>query len=542
MPTPYAAVQDLFNGDGYIYITDSNGSLTPGTFQSLTLLQSGAAPGFNLDLEGYPNDIRNKGILARILNQNSLSPYTARPYRIFLDPDPGASSTSLAGAAEVTDLLSLHGLESPPSSDSVVVAANTITSTRISSLQYIHIDGDTTAGAANQVTSIVYEGAQADDLICLTGIDGAVSPEIMRVTGIEITAASYTLVGNATSIWLRVGPGGVFQQAYQWPAAADLRAEDIPLPLTPGVYALTPPNGGTMVLHPNVAGATVLPDIFEHDVVLVGVGVVLAANLNFLISGTAATGLVEGDCGYIFGNSVPITTGVNFVNFSDATGTLATLTPELALSGKWTAKWEYVGVISGIDRCIWTILPNFSSTNTQFIIGGWIKDGDIGDAKIAPGINGSKLTALSVPQSALSAIVQAKLDVQGRNRVTIPIVSASVLTLNTTPVLAVPAPGAGFAILVEQVTARIAYAAPVYATNVNLQLIFTGAGEAVAESSSFLVKSVNGLVNIPLMYTVGAAVTQLLENTDLYIRVETGDPSAGASDIFLYIDYSILAL
>jgi hypothetical protein len=122
--------------------------------------------------------------------------------------------------------------------------------------------------------------------------------------------------------------------------------------------------------------------------------------------------------------------------------------------------------------------------------------------------------------------------------VTIPIATAEVLTLNSVPVLAIPALGAGNTAWVSRILAKVNFASTIYATNVNLQLKFSGAGEAIAESNTFLIRTANGIVEIPMLTTVAAGSTQYLANTDLYISVETGDPTAGDSDIVLYIEYT----
>lgn len=125
------------------------------------------------------------------------------------------------------------------------------------------------------------------------------------------------------------------------------------------------------------------------------------------------------------------------------------------------------------------------------------------------------------------------------------VTSVQILQLNTTPIQLIPAPGAGFAIDVISIVASIAtYAGTPYATNTTLLYIIDTATVEFALESHILVstvarinKSIFGNAN-----AFGATSTQLLENKALMVKANTGNPTAGNSDINFYITYKIITL
>jgi hypothetical protein len=435
-------------------------------------------------------------------------------------------------------LISIRGLESLKAVQTVVVSANAVSIIRESTDMVVYIDGDTTVGNANRVETFTVVGAKEGDTITLGGIDGAVSP-VLTVAAFNYLEYEITLTGYATTVTVKLAPGGLWQQITPNKMdATSLRNQGVAIPAQPGVYEYTP-IAGVQITHAGATGVSAPGDNYEHDIIQVGAGVVLGADIEFRVDTTDA---INGDKGTISGGGVPITVGASNVNFADPTGVKTTLTAQLALSGLWNVAWVVTDALN--QEVAFSLVPDFGTANTGYLTTAMLADQSVTDAKIANAtITGStKLVNGTVTEEKLSALVQAKLNAQGRNRVALSVPTAEVLTLNSVPILVAAAPGVGYAILVESVIARINYAGVIYATNVNMQLIFTGAGEAVAESSSFLIRTANGIVNIPLVYTVGAAASQLLENTALYLTVETGDPTAGTSDIFVTVTYSVVAV
>lgn len=122
------------------------------------------------------------------------------------------------------------------------------------------------------------------------------------------------------------------------------------------------------------------------------------------------------------------------------------------------------------------------------------------------------------------------------------ILTADVLTLNATPLEVVAAPGAGYAISVIEFSLGITYATTPYATNTTIQLITDGADTAQMQISNGLAHTVTGVYNNFSRATPTAGQTQLLSNAGLQVKVATGDPTAGDSDITVYVLYRLIAI
>ena len=123
---------------------------------------------------------------------------------------------------------------------------------------------------------------------------------------------------------------------------------------------------------------------------------------------------------------------------------------------------------------------------------------------------------------------------------TITIATADVLTLNTTPVEIVPAPGAGYAIQVVAASFGLTFNTTAYATNVTI-----GIGQASSEPQvelQCLDATVNTIRNINPHSATATTDTQIKENHSLIVSTRTGDPTAGDSDLKVYLTYKIIEL
>lgn len=122
--------------------------------------------------------------------------------------------------------------------------------------------------------------------------------------------------------------------------------------------------------------------------------------------------------------------------------------------------------------------------------------------------------------------------------VTIP--TAQVLTLNTVPVEIVAAPGAGYAIEVISGVSSIVYNSVTYATNTTIGLISAGADDSQYELDFLAATITKKNVLSPNLSSNNR--TQMLENTALNVTVQTGDPTAGDSDITVYVTYRLIEI
>ena len=119
--------------------------------------------------------------------------------------------------------------------------------------------------------------------------------------------------------------------------------------------------------------------------------------------------------------------------------------------------------------------------------------------------------------------------------------SADVLQLNSTPLTIVAAQGVGTVIQVISASVKIDFNTTPYATNIQLQIISSGSVKA-QHSQNVLDASVSTVRFLAEQAATVATDTQLLENADLQVAVRTGNPTAGDSDITIYVTYRIITL
>ncbi len=131
----------------------------------------------------------------------------------------------------------------------------------------------------------------------------------------------------------------------------------------------------------------------------------------------------------------------------------------------------------------------------------------------------------------------------GVQRVRVKIPTAEVLLLNGTPIEAVPTPGANKAIKVIGLSTEIkAYGGAAYATNVALQAITDTADQAQFTDSIGLISTAARIVKGVATAPTGATNKQLVADKALQVKVGTGNPVTGSSDVYVYIDYLIVDL
>lgn len=119
------------------------------------------------------------------------------------------------------------------------------------------------------------------------------------------------------------------------------------------------------------------------------------------------------------------------------------------------------------------------------------------------------------------------------------IASADVLTLNSTPLTIVGAVS-GYAIEVVSASMKIDFATTAYATNTTLTLITSGATEPQADNSIDATVARTGKFRHRYTSGASATATQMITNADLQVSVDLGDPTAGDSDITIYVNYRLI--
>ena len=120
------------------------------------------------------------------------------------------------------------------------------------------------------------------------------------------------------------------------------------------------------------------------------------------------------------------------------------------------------------------------------------------------------------------------------------ITTAQVLALNSTPLTIVAAPGAGYAIEVISASVKITFNTTPYATSTSIALVDLTAGTYQLTSTGFL--AATGTIHSKLIPTDGINAGNIIENGALKVYVPTADPTAGDSDIKIFVQYRIITL
>lgn len=126
----------------------------------------------------------------------------------------------------------------------------------------------------------------------------------------------------------------------------------------------------------------------------------------------------------------------------------------------------------------------------------------------------------------------------GRAKLVIP--TAQVLTLNSVPVafgLTVPT---GYAIQGITASLKLDFNSVAYATNTQVKLLINGAAQYQFIFNSAVLASAANTFNSVGMGALSG--NNLISATDMTVTVNTGDPTAGNSDITIYLTYVLIKI
>jgi hypothetical protein len=146
----------------------------------------------------------------------------------------------------------------------------------------------------------------------------------------------------------------------------------------------------------------------------------------------------------------------------------------------------------------------------------------------------------------IEAVAQANISNgdESIKTVSLTISTADVLTLNATPVPFGLTVAAGTAIYVMGTYGKLTYNSATYATNGNLLVrsVGTTAPQAAFTANGFLFGTTTRISTGTMTGGVGVTDDQLIDGADIECYVSTGNPTAGDSDITIYVTYRIITL
>ncbi len=120
------------------------------------------------------------------------------------------------------------------------------------------------------------------------------------------------------------------------------------------------------------------------------------------------------------------------------------------------------------------------------------------------------------------------------------IASADVLTLNATPLLLIAAPAAGIHIHVIKSSVKVTFNTTAYAANMHIDIYTDTAVIQQERISSCLNATVTRTSQGQPQAISAATDTQLIGGKAVYVKVPTGNPTTGDSDIEVFVSYKLV--
>lgn len=252
-----AALTNLANGTGYIYITDYDGtsviSSVPNTTNSVRKILEDAS--FSGPLPP------NTGIYS-----------TSYGRRYFLNSGGGAVQGDLTGATEISRNLILRGLESTLPVNSYTIAAGVVTPLRDSSIMIVNIDTEG-AAASDTLDTITTTDYNTGDIIIFRGVSGSRIVTFSDNTGNLRLAngINFETKNLETAIALQYVSGSGFVELWRTPGitldVSNMRSVGIAIPVQGANKTTLTAGGGTINIE---AGIDKGYQIYDGSAVLAG--------------------------------------------------------------------------------------------------------------------------------------------------------------------------------------------------------------------------------------------------------------------------------
>ena len=164
---------------------------------------------------------------------------------------------------------------------------------------------------------------------------------------------------------------------------------------------------------------------------------------------------------------------------------------------------------------------------------------------VAVGGTSAMLAAAVLPANGSVALLDNRNGQGTIQQLTVLVPNSAVLTLESAPLLLIPAPGAGNAIIVEEMTVENVFKTAAYAGSPGVIAAQYGsaAGQTNPATATIAAAFLTGPVANQIIRVAGALASTLssaILNVGVYLSVLTNNPTTGAGSLIVKISYRIL--
>jgi hypothetical protein len=152
-------------------------------------------------------------------------------------------------------------------------------------------------------------------------------------------------------------------------------------------------------------------------------------------------------------------------------------------------------------------------------------------------------TTLQAPDTSGTIATQEWVDEEKVYTQKTTLTVAELLSIDTSPITLLAAPGAGKLIQIITCEWRVRFATAAYTGSTTLFFRYAGGNAVILTSSAPLVSTTSRIGKINTSASSGATSIQGLENAGIVLSAGgSGNPSTGDSEVDLYLSYKIITL
>ena len=503
-----SVIGDLGNSDGYIYITDYDGT---SVISSVINSQNNVRKIISDGVSSYP--VASSGSYSSVWG-----------HRYFLNSDPSAQPGVLTSSLEITSFIITQGLQSVRAGVSSTISSGVITPSRVSSIYLLTVDTQGGAGT-DDLDTITSTGYYTGDTLYIRGANSSRVVTVKNGTGnIDLANNVDFQTGTVDNILVLQWTGSAWTEVSRSPnpaiSVATLRAAGIAEPVQ-GVNRTTLTNGGgTINLEPGVDKGY---QVYDGTVTLAGSYVIQ-------IQPSPSTAYLDGDSMIVDYRALATVGGNTVTIFGIQLTTTQALEGRVILMAKYklsNTTWYYTILYKaqGVDI-----------TNKAYV------DATFEPYLGLPASNGYILSSDTsgnrswIPNPAVGSILTTTLS----------LTAAQIKAAFASPVVAIPNPGSGLALQIITASSRLTFNSVAYANNNIAHLIATtliGSGDSQFYDI-YAGASYGGSSSKWIQWTAtpnsGSSASSIISNDSISFWIEVAAPINGNSTMELYISYQII--